>query len=284
MVDHKKLIPWILANQDFLDLRVTDYEWITNTFSSMKDIGAKLKIEGKLYTGRGADRDENTALSKAVCEAVERFICQTHGLSSLGVAGHSEIEFAAQNSQLEFIERYAIWMQCHGHSLFALTGSEVFRFENKTAHIDIYEAQTEQGITISLAIANGLTQENPFGIVLGLGSNLKPSEAKKKALIECYRNLSAFFDTKFDSLSEKSFQELQTPSSLDLIKLNLDIRYAQNIINKLNLISNTQKLKMPPMMTVQLFYNSDFLNNCPLIFFRTTLKEKASDFSLEFLA
>lgn len=284
MVDHKRLIPWILANQDLLDLKVTYYEWITSAFSSMKDLGAKLKIDGVLYTGRGADRDEDTALSKAICEAVERFVCHTHHISSLGVAGHSEVKLATQNSQLEFIERYALWMQCHGHSLFTLTSSEVFSFENKTAGIDIYEAQTEHGITIALAIANGLTQDKPFGIVLGLGTHLKPSEAKKKALIECYRNLSAFFDTKFHSLSEKSFQELQNPTSLDQIRLNLDTDYAQKILNKLNLASNAQTLKLPPIITSQLFYNSDLLNNCPLVFCRTTLKENSSDFSLEFLA
>ena len=284
MVDHKRLIPWILANQDFLDLRVTDYDWITSAFSSMKDLGAKLKIEGTLYTGRGADMDEDTALSKAVCEAVERFVCQTHHISSLGVAGHSEVKLAAQNSQLEFVERYALWMQCHGYSLFELTGCEVFNFENKNTPIDIYEAQTEHGITIALAIANGLTQDKSFGIVLGLGTNLKPSEAKKKALIECYRNLSAFLDEKFDSLSEKSFQELQTPSSLDQIKLNLDPYYAKKILNQLNLTSNIQTLKLPPLITSEIFYNSDLLNNCPLVFCRTTLKENPSDFSLEFLA
>lgn len=284
MVDHKRLIPWILANQDFLDLRVTDYEWNRRTFSSMKDLGAKLEIEGTLYAGRGADRDEDTALSKAICEAVERFICHNHHISSLGVAGHSELELAAQNSQLEFIERYALWMQYHGHSLFALTGSEIFSFENKTAGIDIYDAQSENGITVSLAIANGLTQDKPFGIVLGLGTNLNPSEAKKKALIECYRNLSAFLDKKFYSLSEKSFHELQKPSSLDQIRLNLDTDYAKKILNKLNLASNTETLKLPPMITIQLFYNSILLNHCPLVFCRTTLKENSSDFSLEFLA
>ncbi len=283
MADHKELIQWILKNKDFFDIVVTDYNWIRPVFNSYWDLGVQMQITGVFYDGRGSCVDENIALAKAVCESIERNVCRRSGISSLGVAGHLNYEMASYNSRTEFIERYALWQQFHGVSHFFLKEKTLFSFNNQTAQIEIYEAKTNSHETVTLVIANGLNENRPYGIIFGLGCHSQEEQSKRKAEIECYRNLTAFFDNQLTPINETEFKKIKSPTSIEQIRLCLDPAYAGKIIRQLNFSDHVQTLPLPPLITSQIDYDTSSLMDCPLVFVKTTLKESPKDFTLEFL-
>ena len=88
MADHERLSQWVLSTAKDLNLRVTNLDWIDSYCKDYFDIAVKIEIDSKIYEGRGSDIDSTVALMKGVTEAIERFVCRTNNISSIGIAGH----------------------------------------------------------------------------------------------------------------------------------------------------------------------------------------------------
>src|SRR5665213_2139762 len=116
MANQETLTKWLLSHQHELDLRVSDCSWIRNVFPGWHDLDVSVTIAGKRFNGRGSSHDGDTALCKAFCESVERFVCSSYGISSHGVAGHVLAEEAKANARLEYIERRSLAHQAANHA------------------------------------------------------------------------------------------------------------------------------------------------------------------------
>ena len=105
MANNQRLGQWALNQAKAVKLHVTRLEWIGDFFPGFTDLQVKIEIDSKVFEGRGSDLDKDVALAKGLTEAIERFICFSNRITSLGVAGHYDFEKAKENAFLEFIER-----------------------------------------------------------------------------------------------------------------------------------------------------------------------------------
>jgi hypothetical protein len=282
MANQKTVTNWLVANRKKMDLRVKDCSWIRAHFPGWSDLEVSISVGGRPFVGRGSDPDADTALSKAFCEAVERYVCSANGISSLGVAGHFDAEAAKRNARLEFIERAAI----ADHHLSGLRLSETAVPGHIERHFSAHGVSLKAYVLVAgelptvLCLANGLQASWRFGGILGLGTDPDQRQALSKALIECLRNLEAFIAEPKESLTCLEFDELSEPSAFDRQALLRNPEYFELFLKKFGegeatrrtIAGSWERLENPAAA----------LLNCPLEFYRfRAVDEKRLD--LEFV-
>lgn len=258
-----------MTNRTELDVRVKNCTWIRQVFPDWYDLDVSIKVAGKVFFGRGSDRNADTALSKAFCEAVERSVCHTHGISSLGVAGHITANDAKKNAKLEYIERRAIFH----HFSKGLRPEEIpvnFEIQNRYRehgiNLNLFRLESKEAAVI-FCIANGLECPTPFGGILGLGADMDNESAAKKTIIECLRNLEAFIAAPSKSMSYENFKAIPRPDGRERQALLQDRDYFRTLMNSLNLDNRTSD--QPVVGKYQsLEILEPNLSSCPLHFFR----------------
>jgi len=80
MANSSRLIDWILKYSDLLQFKVIQLKWISDWMPGYFDYKVSIFARGKTHNGRGIDKNEAIAFSKASAEALER--CATNGLDS----------------------------------------------------------------------------------------------------------------------------------------------------------------------------------------------------------
>lgn len=111
MENKKKLSRWLLDNHKALKLRATQFKWVEEWLPHFHDFEVSIVVDGRTVKGRGIDQNSDLAFTKAGAEAIERAICIGKGLSSCGVAVHTENKLAKINARNELIERDRFF--CH---------------------------------------------------------------------------------------------------------------------------------------------------------------------------
>lgn len=269
MASQKTLTAWILQNDVRLDLQVQALSWIKPIFPRWHDLKVSISAFGERFTGHGADPDGDTALGKAVCEAVERATCFRHGIPSLGVAGHFEPKLAEANARFEYVERLCFSRQIsEGFALKAVPRVAFFPGHHGYHGVDLrfYSLVSPPNTSVVLCLATGLSAEPSFGGIMGLGASTDSESAQQKAFIECLRSLAFYFQAKPRSLSYESFQEIEAPCSLDRQALFRDIDYFRKIWNRLSNAAPSD-LQIPEGKFEPLAFDSTFAR-CPLVFTR----------------
>ena len=105
MAYQARLATWLTNHRKSFELRIREFEWPSVIAARNTDFEVAMLYNGETVVGRGTDTDPNLALEKACAEAIERLVCVKHGVSSMGVALHTEKLLAKQNARSEFIER-----------------------------------------------------------------------------------------------------------------------------------------------------------------------------------
>jgi len=108
MAYQEKLSQWILSNAKNLNLKIIHLDWTKKYFEHLYDLVVSIQINSEKFEGRGADYNKDIALLKGFSEAMERFICKSNKISSIGVAAHYNQDLAKENALFEFMERYSI--------------------------------------------------------------------------------------------------------------------------------------------------------------------------------
>ena len=197
------LYQYLLENRKDLNLRVKEHPWpkLYKNFQCF-DYSVSLSWNGNSATGRGTDENEAVAFLKAGGEALERWGQKDYALqSSSGLAVHTNIQQALENSQNELIERDAFYYHFLSSDPFLIT-SETQSFSvtykslinnlNKLG-VELFIVELQSAIRKNrtvLVSAVGYNTLNSFGLVLGLASHLSFEKAAKQAMTECLRNLS----------------------------------------------------------------------------------------------
>ncbi len=269
MVNQKTLTNWILDNRAALDIHVKECLWIRTVFPGWYDLDVTLSVSDQKFSGRGSDRNADIALAKAFCEAVERSVCFSHGISSLGVAGHFLADQAMANARLEYVERKTIFEHVsHKLSLNSLSvNSHILnKYAQHGVRVELFKLFS-LGTNVILCVANGLECTTTFGGILGLGASLEVEAAKQKALLECLRNVEAFLLAPSKSLSYEEFRSIPTPNGFDRQALFKDKKYFTDLMDSL-----THAEQAPGLSCIggfeQLNIRDDILSTCPLQFFR----------------
>lgn len=234
MADQRRLTNWILAHRDTLDLQVTELTWIKSYFPSWSDLEVTITVDGQNYSGRGADKSEDVALGKAACEAIERYLCSIHGISSIGVAGHIDDTRAMEGARLELTERSLLRFHFENEmSMLPVFLEEVgidLGPNPVNARIHVFRSIAYRGLSVVMCLADGLTTGSEFGGILGLGCDVDPDRATVKARIECLRNLTAYAIEPIPSITEANFRDIKDPSSGDRRRLLLDQTYCSMLL------------------------------------------------------
>jgi hypothetical protein len=291
MARQQQLTQWILSNQNALDLRVRELTWIRPAFPGMVDLSVTITLGGKDVRGRGIDQREDRALGKAVCEAIERFLCLHYGIPSTGVAGHYDSQEAKGNAKLEWIERSSLFSHAkNGISLFPLSSEAIdviYGGQPTKAGLHTFQMTTPQGYSSIACLVEGLSTSAGFGGILGLGCDHMRDKAILKAKLECLRSVATLEDRPPIPISYSDFRKIEDPNADERKGLLFDFSYCSSLMDTLFKVSNTQSasvIQEPRLAWSEIALLPAIPNDCPLRFFRC-LDQKAPEHSpyLEFV-
>lgn len=274
MANLERLSQWVLGSAKDLNLQVTKLDWISDYYKDHLDIAVKMEIDAKTYEGRGSDVDSTLALMKGVTEAVERFVCRTNNVSSIGVAGHYDLELAKNNALLEFIERTSIWNHYSNkigmkpisvHHISVMTKD----FGAVSLKVHQFQMNTPQGYFGVFTLAEGLTSGFEIGGIMGASVCRNYDEALKKSSIECLRNVAALSVHSHRSLSNEEFKKIEKPTSEDSQNLLFDKSYCKKLIEILSADNSKEQSfhnDLENLIFEELPYSALVLKDCPLRF------------------
>lgn len=276
MAYNERLNQWILSTAKDLNLRVTKLDWINSYYKGYSDIAVKIEIDSKIYEGRGSDIDSTTALMKAVTEAIERFVCRTNKISSVGVAGHYDINSAKENSLLEFIERFVISHHFNKKSGMLLSSTKNVSIKTKDfgildLKIHQFRMNTPKNYFGVFTLAEGIDTGFEIGGIMGASVARNLEEAVRKSSIECLRNVVALAEHSRVSINFDQFIKIERPTSEDSQNLLFDKQYCQSLIQVISTSNPDQTfpgLNLHNLIFEDLKYSSAVLANCPLKFIR----------------
>ena len=276
MANHEGLSQWVLSSAKDLNLRVTKLDWIDRYYKDYSDIEVKIQIDSKTYFGRGSDFDSTTALMKAVVESIERFVCHVNKISSIGVAGHYDLDIAKENARLEHVERSLIWSHFHNKIGMNYISTENISintkdFENTSLKRHQFKMNAPNGYFGVFTLAEGLESGLEIGGIMGASVARDLDSALNKSSIECLRNVSALANHTHESLSYEQFKKISKPSSEDSQKLLFNKSYCKellDIISRENVVELSTTLNLEKMIFEELPYSALVLKDCPLRFVR----------------
>lgn len=205
MDDAKKLIHWALNLNPEFKVEISNFDWPQRFSLNQLDYHFKFRYNEQTYDGRGLAKSSETALVKAIVEAVERTVLDKHNLkNSNGIAAHFDSVQATENALCELIERdlFLCTYLCVEAGVQEIDKNllpesyltTIKEFENKNVHVRFYELGTLLNRTVILVIANGFDLLNPFGCVIGLGASLIKDKAIAAAFSEVARNTVTYID------------------------------------------------------------------------------------------
>ncbi len=282
MADHERLSQWVLSTAKELNLRVTKLDWIDSYYKGYSDIAVKIEIDSKIYEGRGSGVDSTLALMKGVTEAVERFVCRTNNISSIGVAGHFDQDAAKENSLLEFIERYAIslhfnekiGMKLESTKNISIASKDFGKIVLKVHQLQMNTPENYFGI---FTLAEGIESGFEIGGIMGASAARNLEDALRKSSIECFRNVAALSTHSHGSMNFDQFVKIKKPSSEDAQNLLFNQQYCKNLLDAFSQSKATkvaQNINLEGLIFESLGYSSSVLKNCPLKFVRCLDKNR----------
>lgn len=276
MANHERLSQWVLSHAKDLNLQVTKLDWINSYYKAHSDIAVKIEIDAKIYEGRGSDVDSTVALMKGVAEAIERFACQTNNISSIGVAGHYDLDLAKENALLEFIERTSIWDHFNnkvGMKPISAKNIAVVTKDLGMVSLKIHQFQmnTPLGYFGVFTLTEGLESGFEIGGIMGASVCRSFDEALKKSSIECLRNVAALSTHAHGLVSYEQFKKIEKPTSEDSQALLFDKSYCKQLLEILSADSSEKSLlksEIENLIFEELPYSALVLKDCPLRFVR----------------
>lgn len=187
MARHESLIQWASSNRHRISLEAKEFDWAWKKGIPLFDFEVQLQVDGFKGVGRGSDPEETTALTKAVAEALERAVCTSLGISTVGVAAHTVSHLARENARLEALERHAFERHLKNREKFipfdaeiSIAGLPEMRFF-RMGLPDPYHAL--------LCFLSDSGEK-----LLGLSCSTNPMEAMNKAALEVLRNQAVLLD------------------------------------------------------------------------------------------
>ena len=229
--DRDLFIDWFINNKALLNHEIQELDW-GNVNKKFYDINVTINKNGK-HSGRGTHENPMNALSIAIGESLERYICHYNHLSTNGVAVHFNQELAQKNATQELIERHSV--------LFHIKNSiPFFRVDYMPNHLLSHNQEIELGFFKTLAIngqetfiIRGKVKENN-GFVYSSSSALNEYEEMKylrkyiglkqhgfQALDQNQKNCLVDPKYSFNNLFEEQNTQLEINEGFNILTSNL---------------------------------------------------------------
>lgn len=187
MARQESLIQWASNNRNLISLEAREFDWAWSKEKRLFDFEVRLKVDGFRGVGRGSDIKETTALTKALAEALERAVCASLKISTVGVAAHTVSHLARENAQLEALERYAFQQHLKDRVGFTpLSGKSTAIAGPEMQFFRMRLPLPYQAVLCFIS-----DSDEKF---IGLSCEMNLASAMDKAALEALRNHTAFMD------------------------------------------------------------------------------------------
>ena len=189
MAYQARLAKWLTDRRKDFELSIREFTWPLAMGSSLSDFEVTLLHEGNASVGRGTDLDPNLALEKACAEALERLVCSEHGVSSIGIALHTNSIFARVNARLEFIERHVLGHHVESVAPATFSHKSQLRLlgDDSRCEHTLYRLKTCGAFSTALCVISYRSIR-----LIGAAADFNFSRAASRAELEAARNLAAF--------------------------------------------------------------------------------------------
>ncbi len=239
-------------------MKITEFGWAKELGLPYSDFEASFSVGNSQSYGRGTDLSQALAFEKAIAEAVERAVCAHFGISTVGVAVHTEEAEAREHSRREFLERYLF----NRHRGEGAPLTEIFDLEKGfSTHPDLGSDRFFRtvGAGSSFAIVCVLNRQDQKFLGLSLTANDRKDDASH-AYLEAARNSAAFSTDSAGFLEE--------------VKINSDLWCCDNSLIE-DLISKSvrhggEQIQLPTITQTKLAHQEiTGLEDCPSVVIRT---------------
>jgi ribosomal protein S12 methylthiotransferase accessory factor YcaO len=186
---------WLAERRHKFELKLNEFRWGKSLSIPIYDIGATLRLGGKVAEGRGTATNELLALEKACAEAIERLVCQTNFLSTEGVALHTQEPNARENARLEALERFLFSWHRERKIAFDFLPTDC----DEAIHLQQWVTDLSPKAKLEIRLMKAPTGYfSPIckisegdNLFIGLSCGADLEDTCEKALIEAIRNLAA---------------------------------------------------------------------------------------------
>lgn len=219
---------WILQNARLLQLEVKRFKWIDTIFSNYHDYRVSIKIDGKVYSGRGSDSVQEVAILKGFSEALESYLCHHYRINSCGLSVHLNEEDAKEIAYKELVERDVFFT----HFVNAIPFKEF--------HVNVSKELSQYLLSEKLSLKYFTTPINlpeemffclcvinswEAGGTIGLSVSNYRHSATETSLIEALRSAAAYRGKSMSSINLEMFDKIESPKPSDHCRLAWDADY-----------------------------------------------------------
>lgn len=106
MAHKTPLATWLYLNRTVLAPTFTEFKGTGELVPGLFDFSTKIMWQGTEIEGRGVDNNREIAFEKSVAECIERIICATKNIDSIGLAVSGGGHCPQSHAQFEALERY----------------------------------------------------------------------------------------------------------------------------------------------------------------------------------
>jgi hypothetical protein len=256
---------WMLNNRDRVNPSFVKYEWPSRYFSGVADFSSTISVDGIEASGRGIDIDQDLALEKSAAESIERYICRSLNIDSVGLAVSGEAG-AEGHAKREALERYFFGKHQRAKIPFVkvVDGSAEFEATRKIRE----EFERRNGsvgqlsffrMAVSLPFHGYVViiSSEGFAICLGLALNV---DARRASLSAFFEAMSCFARFRDDPIQF----EIERKANSDY--WNCDPRF----LSELNTLFKSATSAASPIPTPRLvpvaldISGIDILRDCPI--------------------
>lgn len=232
------MIDFISENKEKLNIKIEKLLWPDKYRFSITDIEFRFSIDGQTYSGRGTSFDSNLSLTKALSEAIERYMVKNlKKENSNGVAVHPVEAYAKQSAINELKERDLFL--CHHLTntpmkLLLIGGLDnncqaILDFlEKYYVNVKVFQMGSVNENTICVILDGRNCSTDKFGIIIGASYSEDLNSSIEKAMLEALIDFVSILENGVRSISLDEFNQLEYVAPEDHLKVARNIDYANS--------------------------------------------------------
>jgi hypothetical protein len=197
MANQETVIGLLFSVKESIKLDITEYEWPKDYKLNYFDFAVSFEHEGHKLIGRGVDKTESLAIEKAASEAIERLICYTNNINSVGLSVGIGYD-CDEHSKFEALERY--YLNEHVSKKIKLS-------KHNISASDLINDFVKKNNQVKINFFKMLTPKDTFGIIcilyqgenrsIGFSYSNDERTAFEKSFIESLPNLAEILKNKY---------------------------------------------------------------------------------------
>ncbi len=224
----------VMSDWQFQAYPITDLSRTETTPLHIYIVHCRPKSSNKTSEGIGVGTVREHAITKAICESIERQAVHYGHYNSNGLAIHTSVRRAVQKARFELVERHLLlahyWGQvpfftCPQRDLKPSWFGEVAEYlKNFGYQLRVSEMQRLGGLRSFVSLVTAPQKKNKFGLIIGLGAHLDPLTAINQAVGESFQGWLGY-KRVCTPISFREFSKIKNYSVIDHLRLSIHPEY-----------------------------------------------------------